>query len=297
MMPDFCDRHYPFHYTTALNILAKMGVDIDRIDLLAVGPYENYKGEVNEQSPAPGTVLQDDTHIVLKVGYPSAVDFMPYQFFFGLVGSQERTREWEDHSRHLMAPYDASVIRHDAQARFEILKFSHGFIDLGHMLDFLKLFEYEPGYNDSQIEEALAWVALMPSFHFWAGNPKLVEKALKLIFGYDFEIRENTKTEYSIPEAIHYHLGSKAGRLGRESLMGKTFVEFDSSYVVIIHNLHVGELRELLPGGSKRRRIEAMLGLCMPNNLEYKIKYDVADKKLILGKETRKGYLGYATYI
>jgi len=297
IMPDFCSRRFPFHYTTALNVLAKMDVDINRIDLLAVGEYENYKGEVNEQSPAPGTVLKEDTAIMLKVGYPSVVDFMPYQFFYGLVGGKERTGEWEDRSRDLMSAFDASIIRHDALARFEILKYNHGFVDLEHILNFLRLFNYESDFNSQQINEALVWVALLPTFHFWAGNPSLSEKALKLIFGYNFEIVENLKSEYEIPEAIQYRLGSMAGRLGRESLVGNSFVESDSCYMVVVRGVPIGELRDLLPGSSKRRKIETVLKICMPNNLDYKIKYVISEKKLIIGKEKRRGYLGYSTYI
>ncbi len=297
VMPDFCNRRFPFHYTTALNILVKMEVDINHINLLAVGEYENYKGEVNEQLPPPGTVLQEDTTIELKVGYKSAVDFMPYQFFYGLVGNQEKSGDWEDHARQLLAPFDASIVRHDALARYEILKFNHGFIDLGHILSFLKLFDYEPGFDSQQIKEALVWVAMLPTFHFWAGNPRFAEKALKLIFGYDFEIVENSKSEYEIPEAIQYRLGSKTGRLGRESLVGKSFIESDSCYTVVVSGLSTGDVKELLPGSGRRRKLENMLKIFMPNNFEYKIKYVVGEKKLIIGKEKSKGYLGYATYI
>ncbi len=46
IMPDFCNRRYPFHYTTAISVLAKMGVDVNDIDILAIGTYENYRGEI-----------------------------------------------------------------------------------------------------------------------------------------------------------------------------------------------------------------------------------------------------------
>ena len=75
-MPDFCNRRHPFHYVTALCVLAKMGIDIDTVDILAVGEYENYRGEIQTQSPKPGAAITDDTRIVLKVGYPSAVDYL-----------------------------------------------------------------------------------------------------------------------------------------------------------------------------------------------------------------------------
>ncbi len=95
LMPYFCNRRFPFHYTTALCVLMKMGLDITQVDILAIGEFENYKGEVLEQEPAPGRVITAETTVRLKVGYPSAVDFMPYQFFYGLTGSGARSSDWE----------------------------------------------------------------------------------------------------------------------------------------------------------------------------------------------------------
>jgi hypothetical protein len=297
IMPDFCSRRYPFHYATALNMLAKMGVDINRVNILADGTSENYKGEVHQQAPAPGTPIDEHTQITLNVGYTSAVDFMPYQFFYGLRGSGARSSDWEDKARHLMAPFDASIVRHNAYARHEILKFTHGLIDFRQLAAFLRLFDFEIIDTVKSYDELLEWATLLPYFHFWAGNPRLVEKALSALFGYHFQIVENCHHEYAIPENIQYRLGSKSGRLGHEAILGKTFFESDSGYEVIIGQINSSQVRELLPGKPLRKKIEVILKLCMPNNLDCHIKFKVSDKKTKIGQKDGNYILGYATHI
>ena len=214
-MPDFCHRDYPFHYETALNLLMKMGLDINRVRLLAVGEYENYKGEVLAQNPAPNTPVRNDTRIELQVGYPGVVDQLPYQFFFGLTGGPRRTGEWEFEARRLMAPYDAAVIRHEAELRYQALKFSFGVADEKHLGRFLDLFALGREERIRSLDDMITWAALMPGFHLWGGNPERVVEVLRLIFGYRFRIVENIGSRYEIPEGIRYRLGAKSGRLGR----------------------------------------------------------------------------------
>jgi len=90
IMPDLSSRKNPLHFSTALSILMKAGVDIHRINLIAEGKYENYRGEVHYQEPAAGSVITDNTKIILRIGSTSAVDFMPYQFFYGMGGNVSR---------------------------------------------------------------------------------------------------------------------------------------------------------------------------------------------------------------
>ncbi len=298
IMPDFCSRKYPFHYITALNMLAGMGVDIHKIDILAVGEYENYKGEIREQQPRAGTTLTADTPITLKVGFLSAVDYMPYQFFYGLFGTRDSGGEWEDNARALMAPFDAAVIRHDAIAKFQSLKYDFGIIDRGHLLKVLELFNFSLPAHSNSLKDMLLWLSMLPTFHFWAGNPELIEMALAKVLGLDFEVVENTRSKYEIPESIRYHLGTKSGRLGRETVLGNSFYECDSSYEVIVKNVSPDKVNELLPGGATRTKIEWLLSFCMPDNLEYKIRVKVKKAKTIADrKKEQPGYLGYSTHI
>lgn len=297
IMPDFCSRRHPFHYATALSVLAKVGVSIDSIDILAVGEYENYRGEIQKQSPEPGAVITDDTRIMLKVGYPSAVDYVPYQMFYGLGGVTSRTGEWEDKSRAFMAPFDAAVIRHHAAAMYQSLKFSFGAVDLAHLLRYLKLLDFTPWEESPKTEEMLFWVSIMPTFHFWAGNPSYVEKVLRRFFGYDFRIIENVESEYSIADGIRSRLGSSSSALGEQFVVGRSFTERESSYEVQVLGVAPNDVSDLLPGRPKRRKLQWLLSICMPNNLDCRITIKVDKGGLILGKKNGKGYLGYSTFV
>lgn len=296
-MPDFCNRDYPFHYETALNLLMKMGVDINRVSLLAVGEYENYKGEVLEQVPAPNTALRSDTRIELKVGYPGVVDQLPYQFFYGLAGGPGRTGQWEIEARQMMAPYDAAVVRHEAELRYQALKFSFGVADKNHLDRFLDLFALAEEEQIRGLEDMIIWAALMPGFHLWGGNQDSVVEVLQLLFGYRFRIVENIASKYEIPEGIRYRLGTKSGRLGRESVIGRSFSECDTTYRVVISGIRREDMAAFIPGGAGRKKLEWVLELCMPNNLDYRLVFEVEDRAMIVGMKKEGSFLGYSTHL
>lgn len=296
IMPDFCNRRFPFHFTTAMHILRKMDVEPTTIEILAVGEYENYRGEIREQEPAPKTVLNAKTKIVLQVGYTSAIDLMPYQFFYGLAGITDRASDWENSARRLMAPFDAAFIRFMASASYENMKFNFNFIDNKHLAKYLELYDFT-GVDISDPVTAARWQSIMPTFHIWAGNAEKTSKILEFLFGFEFIINESVPTSHKIPKELQYKLGSKSKRLGYESVAGRTFVECDTVYEVVIGCIKRVDVSKLLPGKELRKKIEAVLDYCMPGNLDYKIKLDVEKGKTILGDKTNKGYLGYNTFI
>ncbi len=295
-MPDLCSRRHPFHYTTALNLLAKMGVSPDRVEMIAIGVHENFKGEVRKQTPKPGEPLKS-ARVILEIGYPSAVDMMPYQFFYGLYGRTARGGEWERHARELMAPYDAAVIRHEAAARMDALRFTFGVLDESHIERYLTLFDFHLDRKKHDFQEEVVWSAVLPSFHLWAGNPEKVADALKLLFGFEFRIVENVSSRYDIPEGIRYHLGAKTGRLGRESIIGQSFSECDSTYEIIVGGLTRKDMIEFLPGKETRRKLEWVLSVCMPGNLDYRFRFKIDDPGMILGLHERESRLGYSSHL
>lgn len=295
-MPDLCSRRHPFHYTTALNLLAKMGVSPDKVEMIAIGVHENFKGEVRNQQPKPGTPLKG-ARVILEIGYPSAVDMMPYQFFYGLYGRTARGSEWERHARQLMAPYDAAVIRHDAAARMDALRFTFGVLDEGHIDRYLDLFDFERDKKKHSFQESVVWAAVLPSFHLWAGNPKKVAEALALLFGYRFRIIENVSSQYDIPEGIRYRLGARSGRLGRECVIGRSFTECDSTYEIIVSGLTRKDVIAFLPGKETRRKLEWVLSVCMPGNLDYRFRFEIDDPGMILGIHERESRLGYSSHL
>ncbi|MEZ5360353.1 MAG: type VI secretion system baseplate subunit TssG [Candidatus Zixiibacteriota bacterium] len=292
-MPDFCSRRNQYHYTTAIIMLMNRGVDIDKIDILAVGEYENYKGEIRTQSPKPGTPLMRDTAVRLEVGFSSAVDIMPYQFFYGLQG--HRSGEgWEMSARQFMSPFDASVIRHEALLRFMALRYNFSINDDAFNRRFLGLFDFNVEKETTGGDSAL-WATLMPGFHSWSGNAKEVEKILERIFGYTFRLVENIQSIYDIPEDMHYRLGTKTGRLGHETVLGRKFEEYDTSFGVQIHGVKQEEVAEFLPGRTKRKNLDTILRLMLPEQMEYRISFVTTGRGTKIGDKKTGAYLGYAT--
>jgi len=297
LMPDLTNRRTASHYTTALNALLKLGVDLNKVDLIAVGEFENYRGEIREQEPKPGTELGPNTKITLKVGYPSAVDEMPYQFFYGLGGVRASTGAWEESARCLMAPFDAAVIRHQAFCKFSDLKSNLGLIDYEHLRLFLELFDFSLGDTTKELSEAIIWSAVFPFFNQWSGSPLLVCRVLKALFGLDFEIRENTPVEHPIPKKHRSKLGGKRDKLGMGFILGGSFRDYDSGFELIVRNVDQEQVKGLLPGGRTRKRIERALAVFMPNSLDYRIRVKVRGPRVAIGKKERKSFLGYTSYI
>ena len=296
IMPDFCNRRFPFHFTRAMHILRKLGVDAAGIEILAVGQYENYHGEIREQEPAPDTQLTPKSKIVLQVGYDSAIDLMPYQFFYGLAGITDRASDWENSARRLMAPFDAAFIKYFAAASYEKMKFNFNFIDDKHLAKYLDLYDFA-GVDISNPETAVRWQAIMPSFHIWAGNAEKMAKILRFLFGFNFAIKESVPIQQEIPNELQYKLGSKNQRLGYESIAGNSFLECDTTYEVIISDIPKKDISQLLPGKQLRKKIEGVLNYSMPGNLDYKIKLIAKKDKTLLGDKTNIGFLGYNTFV
>ena len=298
LMPDFCSRRIPFHYITAISLLMKLGINPHRVEILAIGEYKNYRGEVLEQEPKPGTMLTGDVRIALRIGFSSAVDKLPYQYFYGLAGITDRASDWDDHARELMAPFDASVVRYESIAHNLALKYTFGTADNNQIKRFLDLFRFNPPPGERwHMDEMITWVALLPGFHSWAGNPRHVSKLIEFLTGYKCAIIENMRSDYSLPDDIKYRLGDKGGRLGHETIMGASFAEYDSSYEVRLSGVDQDILTEYFPNGKMYKKIEWILNTCMPNSMLYKITVKAKPVRAVLSDEKKGAYLGYSMKI
>ena len=295
-MPDLCNRNQPVSITTALMLLLKMGIDLQQVDILAEGEHENYRGEIREQQPAPGEEIGRRDRIVLKIGYAGAVGQLPYQFFYGLdSGSATRTADWEDRAYRLMAPFDAAVVRRMAEAEFEELKHQHSFGDFEHITRFLSLFGFDASLIDD-LHEGLLWTAMMPSFNEWAGNARKVERALKCLFGYDFEIYENVPSRHEIPPELQYRLGSRTRQLGKETVVGDSFSERDTAIRVVMRGVPASDLKRFLTGQPGHHKLRRVLEICLPGHFICKIEIEPEVKQAALGDEAQAAYLGYSSY-
>ena len=296
-MPDLVNRRAKMHYVTALNELARIGVDFSRIDILAVGTHQNYRGEVRRQEPSPGTELGPDTAVRLEIGASSAVDVMPYQFFLGYEHSGVAGQEWERRARCLMAPFDAAVIRHDSLSLYKILKLSFGYLDRGQLENFCTVFDIKLPEAKLSDRELLLLAMLLPAVHEWAGNADLVAAALELMFRCRFEIEESIPRRYQIPPHLRYRLGDTGLRLGRDTLVGSSFVECDSAYRVTMRGLSSKRVPAFLPGRPERKKLEWFLNLVMPNNLVWDLQVVPRQRQSRLGGEHREAFLGYGSYV
>ena len=293
VMPEFTSRRCKFHYLTALNLLEGLGVPLKNIYIKCVGVYENYRGEIRNQEPDAGTDINHDTQITLEVGSSSAVDFLPYQFFYGLQGLRNSDNTWEEKARCLMSPFDAAAIRYEAATWFHSLRYEFGIIDAEHLKRYLDLFEYTVN-DDSSIDDIMLMVSTLPSLNEWGGNPEIVTRILYRLFKYKTRIIENVISSTPIPEQLQYKLGAKTGRLGYETIVGRSFEEFDSTYELVFYDISPDEVPDLLPGGKMRRRIDSFLSYCMPGDYDYY--YTIKVNKSAAREKTRK-YLGYSSFL
>ena len=296
-MPDVSSRRRRYHYTTALVLLERLGIDLSRVEMIAVGTNRNYRGEVISQTPPAGERLRSTTVIRLEIGCDSPVDYMPYQFFRGLLGSEIDGRGWEPRARALMAPFDATMIRYQALALSEELHFGLGQARPEQLRRRLGLFglEFPPEMVDER--SLRIWAGLMPSFNSWAGNSASVAQVLSMLFGFHFHITENTPGRVDIPPRLQTRIGQRQHRLGRECVLGESFEECDSHFEVEIFGVPARLAHEFLPGQTRRKQIDWVLNRCMPGHFDYRLIPVVSHGRLRLSDEHRHNRLGYASYL
>jgi hypothetical protein len=296
-MPDLSNRRRPYHYVTALNLLMRLDVDLHAVSILSQGSHQNYRGEILAQTPAPGQPLTPGTPIELEVGYDSAVDYMPYQFFYGLAGITSRSDNWDLEARHLMAPFDGSVVRYNALTTGASLKFSLSQNDRDHLTRLLGLFGFVLPGQQPDLKELRLWSSLMPTFHHWAGNAECVSRVLAAIFEHRFSIVENVPSTTSIPAPLQSRLGRKSSALGVSTVLGNSFRECDSAYEVHVHGVLAREAGDWLPGKPLRRKLDWILKTVMPNNLDYRLLVHVDSRGFRLGAHSEHGRLGYTAHV
>lgn len=295
-MPDFTSRRLKYHYVTAMKVLLRLGIDLNRVKLLATGTLENFKGEVHWQEPKAGTEISDRSEISLGVGMLSAVDSLPYQFFYGFEHGPHRSGDWETNARELMAPFDASVIRYQTKCADIVGKFGFGTLDEAHCRYYLKLFGL-PEFEGNDLDELFFWIRSLPEFHFWAGNSRAVARVATALIGFPVEIIESVESSTLIPEDCRSKLGEESAVLGTRMILGSQMVDNDNAYEVVVSRVSAAESKGFLPGGKARKKLERILDLCMPNNLERKLTIRTKRSPLKLGDQKKNAHLGYSTYV
>jgi hypothetical protein len=295
LMPNFTSRRAPAHISAAIIGLLRLGVDVNNVDFLVVGEYESYRGEVRSQRPEPGTELHPDTHISLEVACLSAVDQIPYQFFYGLGSAASAGKAWEEAARRLMAPFDAALVRSQGVARYHSLKLTYGHYDRAQLERFVDIFDVKPPDIRLSQRELLVLASLLPAYNEWAGNARGIAEALELMFRLRFEIIQNVACRFPIPSRLHYRLGQKKAGLGRDTLVGDSFTEADSAFLVVVRDLDPEQVTDLLPGKPLRQKLDWFLKLAVPGNLVCTIRLMPRRTGVRLGSAEMPAHLGLAT--
>lgn len=297
VMPQFSERHHPFHFATALTTLLRLGIDLNRVQLLAVGLHETYRGEVLAQQPAAGEEIGARSVIRLEVGVESAVDILPYQFFYGFDTARESTGEWELAARQLMAPFDAAVIRRRGWEDYRRLSFTLAQSDNDQLNRFFALFEFDSKLAGETFRERALWVALLPLFHHWAGNGEMAARMISEVFGYPCQIQESVELTTAIPDALRTRLGKTNARLGAETIVGASFCDQESAYRVIINDVEPEKAGSWLPGKPMYMKLQNLLAICLPGHLEGTIVVRCRRTAFATGAASRTARLGYTTQL
>lgn len=296
VMPNFCHRQHPFHFATAMTTLVRLGIDLDRVELLADGEHENYRGHIHYQEPKAGEEISDSTRILLHVGLKSAIDLLPYQFFYGFGGPSDRGPGWEDSARRLMAPFDGARIRRFGWEDYRKLSYTLAQSDPEQLERFFALFEFDSdSLTDHSARETGLWLAYLPMLHHWGGNADLVGRALSAVFRYPVRIVESQRSTTPLPDRLKCALGRKNTKLGDETLLGGSFSDIDSSYRVEVTQVEPSEIKHWLPGKRQYKKLEGLLAMVMPGHLTFTIRVYCRPGTAGVGKSTFTSRLGYAT--
>jgi hypothetical protein len=297
-MPDLCDRKHHYSIDLALLLLERLGVDLSRIDLKAVGPFENYRGEIQEQFPEPGRQLKPVERVALSVGFFGCVDYLPYQVYYGLPGISALGGEtWEDRARSLMSPFDATTVRTHVELLGLKRCYSGGLVNQYFVNGLLDLFKLPPHRERMTAAETMFWLALLPSYHEWSGNAECVGEMLEAVFELPVQICEHAESSADIPEEIQSRLGERHSHLGDDFISGGSITDYDSAYEVIIGDIEPEDVPQWLPGGDRRTELDRLITMCMPEYLEARVVLDVKRRPVRLGRESAEAYLGVSVTI
>ncbi len=289
VMPQLVRQHHPLTLATALGLLIRAGVDLRTVHLRAVGTYRNYRGEIYAQTPDPGTPLSSQSEIALDVGVSSAVDKLPYQIFYGLIGLTSRSDAWEQHARALFAPFDASQIRAEFARDFLPVVYGFGSLSSGQIDRWLTLFnfaEIDPQADRKALQQWLGW---LPQMLHLAGQADGLALILGSLFACQVMVEENVPVDHVVPDRLRTTLGRTSHRLGVDAVLGKTFTECDSGCRILMVVANEEGVRKLLPGQPRRRRLEQLTDALLPAGVTAEIVVEQATSSSQLGSSARVG--------
>jgi predicted outer membrane lipoprotein len=292
VMPRLVDWRCRPSFVAAINQLVRLGVAPERIFVRLVGAYEDYDGQIRSQDPEAGTLLSDETEVVLDVGISGIVDVMPWQFFTSSGHSSSVSSHWESGARGVMAPIDGHASKKSALMALERMRYEEAVTEPSHFARIIDLFG--PAHRRACTADSRLglWTALMRSFHEWSGNPRGVAWVLGLLLDCRIAVRENLPSEHRIDGSIQSRLNSSFSRLGDDWVLGDCFTDLDSYYELVLCEVGDAHIEEWLPGGSRRSLLEQIMALCNPGHLQWRLRFRLPICGRSIGTQERAAYLG-----
>ncbi|HEX7400806.1 MAG TPA: type VI secretion system baseplate subunit TssG [candidate division Zixibacteria bacterium] len=295
-LPYLTNPHSPTSLVRAFLWLRKLGIDPENLRLLFKGPFENYKGEITGQIPLPGEV-NTSKEIQLEVALASMVDQLPFSFFLDPNKKQKDLEKTELRSRELLAAFDSMMAQTNTTLEYIHLAYKYVISESSFTRLLIGAFGFPQEGWDS--EELLLWMFLLPYFHQWAGTIRGTSRVLSIFLKAPVRIRENQRGENSLPIELQSLLGRRYNRLGSDWSLGKGFSECDTTFQVVIGPISASEVRDFLPPGIKKIKLDLILTHCVPGQLRWKMKVTLKPKErnFTLGESTPNCVLGYSSYL
>ena len=101
----------------------------------------------------------------------------------------------------------------------------------------------------------------------------VIEKTLRQIFKLPINIQSNQGQWFNLPKTQQSKLGQHFNQVGRNVALGQRYWNIQHKVMLVIGPLTLAEFTQFLPKKSSLKRLNAWLGLLLPNEIHYELKF------------------------
>lgn len=101
----------------------------------------------------------------------------------------------------------------------------------------------------------------------------VIEKTLRQIFKLPIKIQCNQGQWFSLPKTQQSKLGQHFNQVGHNVALGQRYWNIQHKVMLVIGPLTLAEFAQFLPEKSSLKRLHAWLGLLLPNEIHYDLKF------------------------
>ena len=312
IMPDLITRRPTPSVVAALEGLAALGVDLERVEIIPVSPLEEFKGEIVGQVPHPGDELGARAAITLFVSRDGLSERLPHGLLEPLPTTQDEMHvtlepgtvpEFWERQVAAFAPgrqFITVIDRALARLGRDIARVETALWSLGHDASLPRgLFEVL-GLPDLDFDDDEAfWLATrLHSLPDRIGPSESLASLLGEFLDLPVRCEWVAGPQIELEAADRTPLGTLNARLGESLALGPRFSDAVPALRVRIGPVPAAEHRALDSDPRWWRRIEGMVDLCLPAEMESDVLLELrrSDRGLALG-DVLSARLGRSTYL